>query len=170
MGQLRSIRSVAATHHSLIIMIKRFQLVLIATASVHGAAACGRVTETDASTIADPSGDAGGRSHGGSADAGGFECGATICSESEICVYPPCGCVALSAPKNDAGQCPSGFQSRDDGTCFQPPHCPSQPPYCATPGQDGQLFECSGKDGTLNGFIDRPVANPGSRVCYDSCV
>src|SRR5262245_59998513 len=111
---------------------------------------CGGSTTTgtsrsfdDASTSPGGSGGAS-ASEGGSTsigDAGTFPCGPTRCLANEICVYPPCGCVFETAPSNDAGVCPAGFQpSNDVGTCYVPPNCPTYPPYCAARSPDGAPY------------------------------
>jgi hypothetical protein len=43
-------------------------------------------------------------------DAEGFACGEATCGPSQICLYPPCGCVGEIWPAlNDAGACPAGL-------------------------------------------------------------
>jgi len=51
-------------------------------------------------------------------EAGTFACGPLLCLPTEICVYPPCGCIVETARRTDAGPCPAGFEPWDDArTC-----------------------------------------------------
>ena len=78
-------------------------------------------------------------------DRGTFTCGDAACSSSEVCLYPPCGCIV----KGDAGSV-----------------CP--PPHCATPTPDNPL-PCTPLDGGgLSGLVTSP--DGGSRICYELCV
>ena len=167
-------------------MTVRYRLARIAVCACllgWGPVSCGSATQVEPGRIGDVTGDAAGKDASVTGDTGApgktdgavsdgrasVQCGTAVCTDNEICVFPPCGCRVLTAPKNDAGQCPQGFKSDDAGLCYQPPNCPRQPPYCAVPGNDGQVFMCSGKDGTLRGIVGHPVSSGQSRVCYDSC-
>src|SRR5580704_13071280 len=58
----------------------------------------------------------------GQSEAGTFACVDALCSESELCVYPACGCSVIMEPMTDAGACPDGTAFSDViESCFVPP-------------------------------------------------
>jgi hypothetical protein len=91
-------------------------------------------------------------------------CGDTSCGADEVCVYPACGCRALSALPD--GGCPPRFSPSQSGLCAA--NCPFYPPYCWSP--DGGLLLCSGQDGTIADFINEPVPAGSSHVCHELCI
>src|SRR5579863_4927797 len=71
----------------------------------------------------------------GQSDAGTFACGDAACSPSQICLYPPYGCIQLAL--TDAGVCPKGTTYSDaSGGCLPPVPTPS----CVSPSP-GDLFD-----------------------------
>jgi hypothetical protein len=107
------------------------------------------------------------------ADGGEFACGDSLCGAEQICVYPPCGCIEVSEPPNDAGSCPDGFEYTDasGGFCVITPTCPSPyaPPYCQTLAPGTPLY-CAGEgDGSLSGNISGPLPAGGARICHLVC-
>jgi hypothetical protein len=102
-------------------------------------------------------------------DGPGIPCGNVTCAASEICLYPPCGCIQFTDPKTDAGDCPDGEAYSDAlGACFAPPHC--QPPSCVSPAPGTGSFDCSEGDGGTCGIIDAPIPERCGHVCRAICV
>ena len=102
-----------------------------------------------------------------STDAGEFACGDATCGPSQICLYPPYGCILLRLP--DAGICPDGWEYDDasGGGCIQstpPPSCVSLPPGTGS-------FDCSGQGaGATCGVVNVPVPSGCSRICRAICI
>jgi hypothetical protein len=97
-------------------------------------------------------------------------CGNTTCAASEICLYPPCGCIVSTDPKTDSGACPDGDTFSDAlGTCFVPPQCP--PPSCLSPAPGTGSFDCSGGDGGVGRSpVNAPIPDRCSHVCRSICL
>jgi hypothetical protein len=106
----------------------------------------------------------------GQSEAGTFACGDALCAETELCVYPACGCAVIMEPMTDAGSCPDGTAFSDViESCFVPPKC--QPAFCAPPPDpdSGATYYCTGQDGTLSGIISGPLPSGSSHVCHGNC-
>jgi hypothetical protein len=101
----------------------------------------------------------------GQSEAGTFACGDADCSPSQICLYPPYGCIQLAL--TDAGLCPEGTAYSDaSGGCIPPTPTPS----CVSP-TPGDLFDCSAQDaGTDCDNAVVPIPASCSRVCRAICV
>lgn len=151
-----------------------FPLVLVVHAALGGG--CGEqqtgdssdsgVGFVDASTDA-RSGEA--ASDAGALDAGYFACGDAMCAASQICLYPPCGCVVAMEPTTDAGACPDGSVYYDAaGFCFVPPDCPA--PSCVSPAPGEGSFDCSGAGaGPGCDVVNAPIPSSCSRTCRGIC-
>jgi hypothetical protein len=111
--------------------------------------------------------EAGSGSDGGVSDSGGLPCGDASCDASQICLYPPFGCVAL-AP-SEAGVCPDGTSYIDAsrGLCLPPPPSPS----CVSPASVGGSIDCSEGATVPNcDTVNAPIPSGCSRTCYGICV
>jgi hypothetical protein len=148
-------------------------------ASVLGLSSCHRrsidavdgSTERDVSSDAPPGDTALGDAASGDAAPDGprIPCGNTTCAASEICLYPPCGCIAFTDPQTDAGDCPDGETYSDAlGACYVPPRC--QPPSCVSPAPGTGSYDCSEGDGGTCGIVDAPIPDRCSHVCRAICV
>jgi hypothetical protein len=104
--------------------------------------------------------------HGGQSDGGELACGDASCQSSEICLYPPYGCIAIGPL--DAGVCPAGWDYSDaTADCVQPPPAPS----CVrlTPGEGS--FDCSGVDAAAGCDVaNAPIPSDCSRICRSICI
>ena len=101
-----------------------------------------------------------------STDGGEFACGDALCAPSQICLYPPYGCVALKLP--DSGVCPEGTEYLDaSGSCLPPP----PPPSCVSPAPGEGSFDCSGQDaGASCTVVSAPIPSGCSHICRAICV
>jgi hypothetical protein len=100
----------------------------------------------------------------------GLACGDVVCTPSEICLYPACGCLAIMEPLTDAGTCPDGSTYFDaEGTCVVPPAC--QPPSCVSLTPGAGSFDCSSADAAPGcDTVVAPIPASCSRVCRGICV
>ena len=132
--------------------LSTFALVTLATV-----VACGGQAST-----ANPPSDA--DAADGQSEAGTFACGQAVCSPSQICLYPPYGCVQLAL--TDAGVCPDGTEYSDaSGGCLPPIPTPS----CVSPSS-GDQFDCSGPDaGPDCDNAIAPIPSSCSRICRGIC-
>jgi hypothetical protein len=103
-------------------------------------------------------------------DGARIPCGSTTCAASEICLYPPCGCIAFTDPMTDAGDCPDGETYFDAlGSCFAPPQC--QPPSCVSPAPGTGSFDCSEPDGgTGCSTVNAPIPERCGHICRSICL
>jgi hypothetical protein len=103
---------------------------------------------------------------GSQSDGGEIACGDTRCQSSEICLYPPYGCISVGP--SDADVCPAGWDYSDaTADCVQPPPAPS----CVrlTPGEGS--FDCSGGDaGAGCGAVNAPIPSDCGRICRSICI
>jgi hypothetical protein len=100
-----------------------------------------------------------------STDAGELACGDATCGPSQICLYPPYGCIGIALP--DSGICPDGWVSDpSSGGCVQSPPAPS----CVSPAPGEGSFDCSGQgaDPTC-ATVNAPVPSGCSRTCRAIC-
>jgi hypothetical protein len=119
--------------------------------------------EVDAEPAPDASDDGSDATDAASTDAG-FACGNATCGASQICVYPPCGCLRPIAP-SDAAACADGSGM----DCNQQPSCPP-PPYCFTPSPQMSVSCVDEGDGGLAGTLTGPVPNDSTHACYTACI
>jgi hypothetical protein len=103
---------------------------------------------------------------GGQTDGGELACGDARCQSSQICLYPPYGCIIAVSP--DAGVCPAGSEYSDAAAgCLDVPLAPSC--VSLTPGQGS--FDCSGADaGATCGTVNAPIPRGCSHVCRSICI
>jgi hypothetical protein len=136
----------------------RFISTLALTALVTTVASCGGQSST-ASIIGDAD------AADGQSEAGTFTCGDALCSASQICLYPPYGCIQLAL--TDAGVCPDETEySGASGGCMPPIPTPS----CVSPSP-GDAFDCSGPDAAPDcDNAIAPIPASCSHICRVNCV
>jgi hypothetical protein len=153
--------------------MRLFACVLVA--SLLGLCGCHRGTidavdgSTDRSVSSDaPPGD--GPPSDTTPDGPRIPCGNATCPPSEICLYPPCGCIASEDPKTDSGACPDGDVYSDAlGSCYAPPQCP--PPSCVSPAPGTGSFDCRDGDAGVDcSPVNAPIPERCSHVCRAICV
>jgi hypothetical protein len=102
---------------------------------------------------------------GSQSDGGQLACGDARCQSSEICLYPPYGCIEVGP--SEAGVCPAGSDYSDAAAaCVQLPPAPS----CVrlTPGEGS--FDCSGADAGVGcDVVNAPIPSDCSRICRSIC-
>ena len=109
-------------------------------------------------------------SSGGAADVGVVDadrlaCGNSFCDPSQICLYPPYGCIAM--PVLDSGACLDGSEwSTTSSACVQ-----SRPtPSCVTPTSGQGSFDCSeGGKYPSCATVNAPIPSTCSRTCRAIC-
>jgi hypothetical protein len=101
----------------------------------------------------------------GQSEAGTFACGASVCSASQICLYPPYGCIQLAL--TDAGVCPDGTEYSDaSGGCLPPIPTPS----CVSPAPGDGSWDCSGGAvGFGCDLVNAPIPSRCSHFCRWIC-
>jgi len=113
------------------------------------------------------SGSVQGAADGGTSDAGDFACGNTTCQDSEICYYPPYGCLGFAA--GDGGTCPSGTEySETSRTCVESAPTPSCVPADSL---NGESVTCTpNRDNANCSMVTPPIPSECSHVCRGICV
>jgi hypothetical protein len=81
----------------------------------------------------------------GASDAGSLPCGDASCDSTQICLYPACGCAAVSGP------------------------CPA--PSCVSPPTGAGSYDCSpgGVETPACSMVNVPIPSTCSRVCHGNC-
>jgi hypothetical protein len=140
-------------------MIGRAHVISAIVASLAVGSCGGRSTSTAARAPVDVD------AADGQSEAGTFACGDAVCDPSQICLYPPYGCIQLAL--TDAGVCPDGTDYSDaSGGCLPPVPTPS----CVSPAPGEGSFDCSGPDAAPDcDTVNAPIPSSCSRVCRAIC-